>query len=410
MKKIIFVALMSLLGLVSMSANSFAGEIEILVQKLVEKDILSPLEAQIILDETKADVAKQIAQGENSALPDWIQKTHLKGDFRLRYQYERREHDTEGRERGRIRYRLGVISNPLSKLEVGAGLASGGSDARSTNETFDDVFSTPDIRLDYAYAQYQLTDDMKIIGGKFPMKNYLWTPTDLLWDGDINPEGGSLNYSRQLSKNLDLFANGGVWYLDHKDQVDETDPFMTYLQTGLKFGNDTIDSTIAGTFYSFDGIKGSTRYTGKYNTADSNGGYKYDYDSGSVGMEVGYTKLVEETPYRIALFGEYVSNPDAEEQNNGWTSGIKFGHKKVSAPGSWQAQYLYAYLGKDAWFESFPDSDRYEGSTNVKSHEAILNYAVKKNLTLGLDYYYSDLIKGTENAEHVIQADMVIKF
>ncbi len=413
MKKIQCFILAFLLAFFAMATHAVAGEIDILVDKLVEKNILSPLEAQIILDETKAEVSKQNALGKNDSLPTWIQKTKLKGDLRLRYQYERREKDTEGRERGRVRYRLGIIANPLPNVEVGAGLASGGSDARSTNQTFDDVFSTGDIRLDYAYGQYQVNDKFKVIGGKFKRKSYLWAPTDLLWDGDINPEGGSLNYSQSLTSSADLFINGGVWLIDHKDQVDATDPFMTYAQTGITYKEGRIDAKLAGTYYSFNGIKGSAQYEGS-NTDDGAGVYKYDYDSGAVGAELGVKKLFGGLPLkldeRIAVFGEYVSNPDPDKENTGWITGVKWGHKKVKNPKSWQAKYMYANLGKDAWFESFPDSDRYGGNTDIKSHEFTVKYALMKNLTFGLDYYYSDYIKGTQNAEQLVQADVVIKF
>ena len=88
--------MLTVIGATVLPYCSFAGELDILVQKLIEKNILSPLEGQIILDETRADVAKQNAQGTNDAIPTWIQNTKLKGDVRLRYQYERREKDLEG--------------------------------------------------------------------------------------------------------------------------------------------------------------------------------------------------------------------------------------------------------------------------------------------------------------------------
>jgi hypothetical protein len=408
-----FIAIIMVVGMAMMATQTFAGEIDILVQKLVEKNVLTPLEAQIILDETKAEVAKQNAQGKNKSLPKWIQTTKLKGDFRLRYQYERKESDIEGRERGRIRYRLGIISNPLPKIEVGAGLASGGSDARSTNQTFDDVFSTSDIRLDYAYAQYQVNNDLTVIGGKFKRKAYLWAPSDLLWDGDINPEGGSLHYSKMLTNETDLFVNTGVWYLDHKDQVDATDPFMSYVQSGLKYVDEKVDAKLAGVFYNFNGIKGTTQYESS-NTGNGSGEYKYDYDSGAVSVEVGVRNLFGGLPYmiddRIALFADYVYNPDPDDENVGWLVGMKLGHKKVKKPKTWQAKYMYASLGKDAWFEALPDSDRYGGDTNVKSHEVSFNYALMKNLTVGIDYYYSDILEGTKDAEQVVQADLKVKF
>ena len=59
--------------------NAIAGEIDILVDKLVEKGILTPVEAQIVLDETKQEVANEIAQGKSYAVPSWVQKMKFKG-------------------------------------------------------------------------------------------------------------------------------------------------------------------------------------------------------------------------------------------------------------------------------------------------------------------------------------------
>ncbi|MEA3307753.1 MAG: hypothetical protein U9Q34_08215, partial [Elusimicrobiota bacterium] len=50
-----------------------AGELDILTEKLVEKNILSPIEAQIMLDETRQAVAGEINNGMSYAVPKWAQ-------------------------------------------------------------------------------------------------------------------------------------------------------------------------------------------------------------------------------------------------------------------------------------------------------------------------------------------------
>jgi hypothetical protein len=94
-----------------------------------------------------------------------------------------------------VRYRLGVIAKLTDGWEIGGGLASGSNDQRSTNQTFDNAFSTKNINLDYGYMQYQFSNGVKAIAGEFGRKNYLWAPTDVMWDSDINPEGLLLNYT-----------------------------------------------------------------------------------------------------------------------------------------------------------------------------------------------------------------------
>jgi len=67
--------------------------------------------------------------------------------------------------------------------EVGFGLATGGDDPRSTNQTLEAAFSTPDLRLDYAYALFRPVKEILFWGGKYSgIKKALWRPTDLLWE------------------------------------------------------------------------------------------------------------------------------------------------------------------------------------------------------------------------------------
>jgi len=81
------------------------------LQKLVDKGVLSAGEAQEIKTETQEQVKKDIASGTSSSLPQWVQNTKLKGDFRVRYQLDHAKPSdskvTSDRNRGRIRVRLG---------------------------------------------------------------------------------------------------------------------------------------------------------------------------------------------------------------------------------------------------------------------------------------------------------------
>lgn len=409
MKKLFNVVMAVLMvGLLPL-ASAQAGEMDILLNKLVEKGILSPLEATIIKDETKQAVSTEVIEGKSYAVPSWVQNTKLKGDFRTRYQYERRDTDEKNRHRGRIRYRLGVIANPLKDITIGAGLASGGADARSTNQTFENAFQTGDIRLDYAYAEYAYNKNLKMVMGKFPRKAWLWAPSDLLWDGDVNPEGATINFTHKLAGDVSAWVNSGFWVLDEIDQTDKTDPYLAFLQSGLELKNDVVDGKLAATYYSFDGVKNGADLGGTGNTMVG-GNYLYDYDAISIATELGLNTMIEEAPYRAAIFGEYIHNPDPDKNNNGWIVGAKLGHKKVGKPKTWQVKYQYAKLEKDAWVDFLPDSDRWAGNTDTKGHEVVLEYAIKNNVVLGLDYYLSDHISAAENQEQLIQADVVIKF
>ena len=149
MSKILFVTILGVFIALAVSGNSFAGEVDLLVDKLVEKDVLTPVEAQILLDETKIAVAKEIAEGKSSTLPSWIQKVKMKGDLRVRFQNEGKDTTKSSgtvtnakRKRARVRFRLGLEGKPADGWRVNAGLATGSDDPRSTNQTMQNNFST----------------------------------------------------------------------------------------------------------------------------------------------------------------------------------------------------------------------------------------------------------------------------
>ncbi|MDD4294092.1 MAG: putative porin [Candidatus Omnitrophica bacterium] len=391
-----------------------AGEVDILVNKLVEKDILTPVEAQIILDETKTEVAKQIAEGKSSTLPAWVQNVKLKGDFRLRYQAEDKKSGAD-RHRGRIRYRLGVESKVNKKLKVAAGFASGGADPRSTNQTLENSFDTGDIRLDYAYAEWMSAPWATVKAGKIAgIKNLIFRPTDLLWDSDINPEGVTVQLTKSANSDLGLFLNSSVWILDESSS-DKSDPFMGVIQPGVEYNFGSlgligdVKVKLACAYYWFQGVKGSTLdYSAGTNTLDGSV-LKYEYDTISPAIEVKFSEPFNGVVPMFALFAESVHNPDPANNNNGWAAGLKFGDSKIGKWGDWQAGYLYRRLEKDAWLDAFPDSDAYSGGTGVKGHEITFEYGLSEHTSLGFDWYQMKQIEGA-GENNVFQIDWQLKF
>jgi len=415
MKKILCSKILTVLVLLTMQLsafavipdNSFAGDVDILVDKLVEKGILSREDAQGILAETKQAAEMKQAQTTSSGsgqekMPEWVRKINLTGDFRLRYQYEDTDEQSP-RNRGRFRWRLGGSAEVVDNLKVGFGLASGSDDPRSTNQTFENTFSSKSLQIDYAYAQYTPFKWLTLTGGKF--KNPLWTPSDLLWDTDINPEGASVGFTVK-SEPATIFFTSGLWVID--ENKTGGDPLMFPLQLGADWKiAKNVNLKAAASYYIFSSVKGKTLdFSSKTNTLVPGDGLKFDYNAFSLGAELGFKDLV--VPY-VGLFGEYVYNPDPSKGNDGYLAGIKVGDKKVSDKGQWQLQYSYRRLGKDAWIDAFPDSDFFGGATNVRGHEVIAEYGLMKNVSAGIDYYHTKSM-GTGIGQDLLQCDLLFKF
>ena len=440
MKKLLVLLVLAGFVILGSGYNSYAGEVDILLQKLVEKGVLTAGEAQQIGTETKEQVKKEISEGRYSSLPLWIQNTKLKGDFRLRYQddYANAYGSTKqvNKQRARFRLRLGLESKVNDKILVGIGLATGlnTSDskgltsidtARSTNQTFGQGFGKKPISLDYAFVQYTPTSWAKLVGGKF--KNTLWEPGDLIWDTDINPEGASLQLTKNINSSTSIFMNTGILTIQ-EDTGNTSAPTMFTIQPGVNYKvNDSVNVKGAVSYYQAFNVKGkllngaagtNSGYTVSGSTVS--GALLYDYKDITPALEISlkdpFKALGVGVPY-LALFGEYVQNIDTavKSDNTGYMLGFKFGAEKVENFGDWQFRYNYAMLGKDSILDILPDSDRYGGKTGMRSHEGMFDFGLGKNTWLGFDYYYGWQIPGNfgttqSKPAQVFQVDWNMKF
>ena len=435
MKKIVFLVFVATLSLSFLVSPAIAGNEDIIIKKLVEKGVLSDSEANGLLKEIgKEEQMKSEAVKGEIKIPKWVDKINFKGDLRLRYQGEDRDNadGTSGvtRNRGRFRLRAGVEADVTPQWKAGFGIASGSDDPRSTNQTLGDAFASPDLRIDYAYAQYKPLDWLTGVGGKF--KNPFWQPKDLTWDGDIRPEGLALKFKFDASDSLELFFTP-AFFLIKELSGSSSDPIMWALQAGVNWKfTDNMYFKLAPAYYATNDFEGNSfPYRGRTGnnlgntTSDgsSTGLYVSDYKVFAVDAEIGIG-IPGPVPF-IAVFGQYIQSDfedadrpiafrQGDDLNKGWLAGFKFGHKKIKERWQWQVKYNYRVLEKDAWPDFLPDSDFYGGSTNVKGSEIEFELGLHKNLTFGIDYYISEIDKtlaGEGNREeNLLQVDLVLKW
>ncbi len=429
MKKLCLMVLTLVALSVFTISPSRAGSDQKLIDKLVEKNILTRSEAAELIQQMQAEEAKEkkeIAGKEATKgfeLPKWVENTKFKGDVRARYQTEDTKNDSNpDRNRGRVRLRLGVVSEVTDQWEAGFGIATGSNDPRSTNQTLENTFSSKDIRLDYAYAKYSPVTWANLWLGKFT--NPIWGTKDLLWDSDITPEGAALTFNYEASKNLEFFGTLGGFVLEEFSSK-ANDPYMIAVQPGINIklpGSTYIKA--AASYYEFQNVKGNDWTAGgSYgigtNSRDAGGNWEYDHDAFVGDLEFGITKIPGPVPF-AALFGQYVQATNIDDNNiynkkddTGWLAGFKFGHKKVKGFGDWQVKYNYRRLERDAWPDFLPDSDFYGGATNAKGHEAQIEFGIAKNVYLEFDYYNTKEIRksGTQDKDQsIFQADLNVKF
>jgi polyhydroxyalkanoate synthesis regulator phasin len=409
-----------------------AGEIDILLDKLVEKGVLSGAEAKQVKIETKEEMKKEIAAAKSETLPKWIQTMKLKGDFRARYQmtHAQQANDaTNNRQRARIRLRAGLEAKVNEKLLVAFGLATGLNEytasnkdnIRSTNQSLGNSFAKKPFNLDYAYAKYMAVPGVTLFGGKLLLNDVLWEPGDLIWDTDITPEGLAVDLVKKIQNGPELFFKSGVYFLEEISASND-DPYMLHVQPGLNVKFTDAISLKSGVALDYFAVKNFT-LDGSSNTNTGSSG-TFARPTANFFTIAPAAELKINEPLKalgisflniptLKLFGEYVNNiadvvPDDNKQ--GFMLGLGFGADKVAAWGDWQFSYNFARLEKDAVLDILPDSDRYEGGTGIRAHEWKLTYGLGKNTSLDFDIYRSQRLIKPAAPETLVQVDWNMKF
>lgn len=354
--------------------------------------------------------AKSLIQ--DTAVSNWVKAIKFKGDLRLRYQLDQ-NNGQDDRSRGRVRGRLGMKVKVTEDVKVGIGIASGPNNARTTNQTFENSFDTPNLRYDYLFAEYEASENATVYAGKFARSLVLWHPSDLLWDGDIRTEGAGVTLTAGP-----LFFNAAGFILDENKSA--SDPTMGAIQSGgkIRFGDVSIKGAVS--YYGFGGVQGksldfSSGSNSTVSIPDPTDSTKtiqvlaFDYDSIVPSIEVTIKEPFGESIPNASLFGEYVNSFDPSDENTGFLVGVGVGNKKVTNKKEWRVTYLYRRLEQDAWIDVLPDSDFALGKTGYKGHEVIAQIGLKKNVIFGLDYYTTDEIRGNKE-EEVLQIDLLLKF
>lgn len=419
--------ILSFLFLTSIS-QAAESDVDRLLELLVEKNVVSADDAAGF----RADLAiKKAEEKSDISVPAWVQNIKLKGDARVRYEWDKNKGLTDN-SRARVRARLGIEGKANNKVKGAIGIATGKtSDPRSRDATLGNssTANTPgagkDIILDYVYGQYTPSSWLTFTAGKFP--NILWQPFDVFWDNDITEEGFGININRKLNSKLDFFVNDLFFILKNDSRTDKQ-PFVNAFQPGFNLAiNDQTGLKSAVSYYKFKStaIKGAQKFSSSnsggtgYTTSGnslSGGRYKYEYDAVQPSFELSFKNPLGGLLPFASVFGDYIYNVARAHPGTGrggFDAGFKFGYDKVSGWSQWQAKVVYSKLGRDAWFDSLTDNNRYAGNTNSKAYEGILEYGLGKNTSLVLDYYYAkSLTKGAARyqPEQIVQVDWNIRF
>ena len=309
-----------------------------------------------------------------SSNPSWTDRIRLKGDFRYRHESIDAEFSDGTRHRQRIRARPVVIAQVNDAIEVGFGIATGGENPSSSNQTLGGAFSTKPVNLDLAYVKWATSaDGLSIMAGKYKNPLHRTGGLGLMWDSDVRPEGV-----------IGVYESGGLKLVGMVDWVTESsgdDNIVWGGQLGWETAIGNAGRLLIGAgYYDLTSVQGrAVPFDGdpRGNSVDAANNYLYGYQDIELFSE--FTFNIGDQPTR--LFANYVENLDAGQFDTGWVVGATMKFQHGNRP--WALTYAYEDLEADAVFAFFTDSDFIGGGTDGKGHIFRGKYALTKSVSLG---------------------------
>jgi len=445
------------LALTAFASKSDAqSSVDALLNKLEQKGVLTVDEARELKAENATNSVADINKVVNGKFTtaDWVNNYKLYGDIRLRYDQVDADLPAFKNSGGtvvadnniRFRYRLRAGITMSMKDDVQAGFRIGsddtgkGSDAASgnplsNNSTLLGNSSKKPLWVDAAFGKWTAvnTPDCMVAGTLGKMDNP-FVQSGMVFDPDFTPEGAALQASYKFDSNNTLLINGGGFIID---QFNSRGPYF-YGAQGIWNSTWTphiaTSAGVAGydvaNLRSIAGIvaNGATPYDS--NIGNTMAGSRFVSDFNPVVVSGSMTYTLDSFPlypgaFPIRFAGEYMKNPAAARQNEGWWLGATVG--KAAKKGTWDVSYRYQKLEADAWWDQLVDDDNIAtvptsavagnatGGTNIKGHLIKANYAIFDSLTFSFTAYANTLINNPipaakkTGALHVM-ADLMWKF
>ncbi|MDD5141475.1 MAG: putative porin [Verrucomicrobiales bacterium] len=453
-------------ALMALTNQSHAQSSDALIDKLVDKGILTTKEAQELRDE--ADKGFTTAFQAKTGTPDWVTAYKFSGDFRGRYdEVASTDSNPNFNQRNRFRYRLraGLVVSMQGGLETGFSLTTAdpakgnefnnAGNPLSGNSTMQDNGTKTGIYIDTAYGKWTpLNSDgwfLSTIIGK--MINPLqFTP--MVFDPDWTPEGAALQAGYTLNDQHSIMVTGVAFVEDQEvngndigsvrapglfgGQAAWAANWTQKLATSLGLGGYTLINPQNLTTANVPYInQGNTRVFSV--TPLPNGSYVLANNYSPIVADASATYKLDSFPlytgaFPIKVAAEYinnVANMQNNDHNQGYWLGVTFG--KSGTKGTWDISYRYEYLEADATYDQLTDDDNgayyqnaptggavgYFGGTNVKGHLIKANYSFTDSLTLTFSCFLNELItpglntaglgEPKNSAMHVM-ADLMWKF
>jgi hypothetical protein len=405
--------------LIAASWRASGQSADAIVNKLVQKGVLTQQEADDLRKEADTDFAKSFAA--HSGMPAWTKNITFSGDFRLRLDDQMFEDSLAKPDRLRFRYRLryGGVWTAQDWATIGVRLGSGDfrtalgdGNPNSNNQTMTHDFSKKPLYVDAAYVTLKPPgqDWISVTGGK--MNNLIWQPSfvsPVVYDPDLTPEGAveQFNFKFGEDKQFQVFANAAEMVLDELSG-NKNDVYMYDGQAGFT-GNFLGDAkspalkvTAAGGTFGTQNLRNQPVADNSGNVGNSVTGANYRGDFQTVyGRGEAAWKFCNQpflgTPALFTLSGEIDKNinDNFDGQTTAYTAQIMFG--QAAKKGQWQIAYQYRHVEADSVFDSLTDDD-FGGGTDRQGHVIKGFYNIRDWWSLDFAVYLTEKISDRTGA------------
>lgn len=457
------------MGLAAAAGPARASEVDVLIEKLAQKGLLTRLEAETMRGDVEMAEKASYLKHRTETNP-WLDGLTQKGDVRIRFESfgredeERNASGTELYDRNRTRFRVrwGAEKQFSPEWKAGFRIASGTgtNEATSTNQTLDGEFGLKSVFFDQAYGIWTPTAQVKEVlpntllteigAGKVANPYEKWG-TSILWDGDVTPEG---IYEKWDYKLADVGVDGrwelntlfGQWVVDEDSDHNPGDISMMSYGVGTYYTwAKGYDLNFKFAYYDWADYNNFLK-SGGSSLANTFGGN----DREIPGYQIANFYIESNFPVNFPVFNtqnlrlnadiatnlkaDDYNNPDAstdetlrnvpyrEDEDFAYSLGFAIGKPKVK--GEWQFAYDWYYVEANSVVGAFSESDLGMGHANNMGHKLggkyMLTDALELNLTLWLverinetitSYQAGDFQPNGDNDEVTrFQGDLVYKF
>jgi len=305
------------------------------------------------------------------------------GDFRLRYESNSSHGDTPSSDRSVLRGRLAAHYTLDESWSLGARMVTGDSkNPRTSDVTLGDFASDLELSLDQAYVAFR-HGNLFLTGGKFAKP---FQSTELVWDGDVNPQGLGGYYDLVDRGGLAARISGIYFIVDDPALVQSSDMWGGQITLGVQAFSDW-HLSLSTAYYDYDigilDLPGSNGARGNNVTADGDF-FVSDFDLLDVIATVDYAGLGDR--WHVKLVADFAKNLGARvPEDTAWGADLFLG--SLAKPGSFLFRYGYAQVETDAVLGLF-SNDNIPLATNYKLHTVSVDYALAAHTYLGLTQYF----------------------